>query len=77
MDLNEANKLWFDSQPIDGVSFALNDYVQIRSGKFAGESASIISLISLEPVLYLIELDLPKGGDIEIAQTELEKLLEE
>ena len=73
MDLNEANKLWFNSQPIDGVMFELNDYVYIKSGEFAGEGASIISLISLEPVLYLVELDLPTGGDLKIIQAELEK----
>ena len=76
MDLNEADKLWFNSEPIDGVLFAYNDYVQIKSGEFAGEGASIISLISLEPVSYLVELDLPKGGDIKISQTEIEKTQE-
>ena len=73
MDLNEANKLWYNSEPIDGVLFGLNDYVQIKSGEFAGEGASVISLISLEPVSYLVELDLSKGGDLEIAQSEIEK----
>lgn len=74
MDLNEASKLWFNSQPIDGVLFELNDYVHIKSGEFAGEGASVISLISLKPVSYLVELDLPKGGDLEIVQSELERV---
>ena len=73
MDLNEANKLWFNSQSIDGVLFELNDYVYIKSGEFVEAGASVISLISLEPVSYLVELDLPKGGDLEIAQSELER----
>lgn len=73
MNLNEANKLWYDFQPIEGVLFGLNDYVRIKSGEHKGKCASVISLISLEPIpTYLVELDDFKGGDIKIAESELE-----
>ena len=72
MDFNEANKRWFDLQPITGVLFYYNDTVKIRSGEHKNEIASVISLISLEPVTYLIELA-SGGGDIQIAQWESEK----
>ena len=73
MNLNEANKLWFNFEPIDGVLFGLNDYVRINSGEFAGNGASVISLISLKPTAYLDELDFESGGDLEISQSDLEK----
>lgn len=72
MDLNEANKLWFTSDPISGVLFRYNDYVQIESGEFAGEFANVISLMSIEPVTYLVELHRQTGGDIVVAQSEIE-----
>ncbi|HVE56561.1 MAG TPA: hypothetical protein VNB22_07010 [Pyrinomonadaceae bacterium] len=72
MDLNEANKFWFNSEPIDGVLFGLNDWVRIKSGEYEGKNASVISLISIEPTTYLVELGGWQGGDVIIAQTELE-----
>jgi hypothetical protein len=72
MDLNEANKLWFTSQPIEGILFGLNDSVRIISGEHKGKSASVISLISLAPVIYLVELADWNGGDLEIPQDFLE-----
>ncbi len=72
MDLNETNKLWYESLPIEGVKFGYNDFVLIVGGENAGNHASVISLISLEPITYLVELDLPANGDIIILETELE-----
>lgn len=72
MDLNEANKLWFEFKPIEGVKFGLNDYVHIVGGEYSGSHASVISLILLEPVTYLVELDLPKGGDVIVLESDLE-----
>jgi hypothetical protein len=72
MDLNEANKLWFESKPIEGIKFGLNDYVHITEGEYSGNHASVISLMSLEPVTYLVELDLYTGGDVVVFQTEIE-----
>ena len=75
MNINEANDLWFDFEPIEGVLFGLNDYVRIVSGDYRGSHASVISLVKLEPVTYLIELDLPKGGDLVVIESELEKAI--
>ena len=72
MDLKEANKYWFEFEPIEGVLFGLNDSVRIVRGEHAGQVASVISLVSLEPVTYLVELDWD-GGDIVIAETALER----
>lgn len=75
MDLNEAHKLWYNFEPISGVLFGYNDYVLIKSGAYAGECAkNVISLESLEPVTYLVELDLAdgSGGNIVIAESEIE-----
>ena len=73
MNLNEANKLWYNFEPIESVLFGLNDYVRIISGEFDGSGASVISLTSLEPVTYLVEHDSSIGGDLVISQSELEK----
>lgn len=73
MDLDEANKLWFEFKQIAGVKFGLNDYVQVIKGDYSGNHASVISLISLKPVTYLLELDLETGGDIIVAESEIEE----
>jgi hypothetical protein len=72
MDINDANKLWYESKPIEAVKFGLNDYIHIIEGEYAGNHASVISLMSLEPVTYLVELDLYTGGDVVVSQTEIE-----
>ncbi len=72
MNLSEAHKLWYNFQPIEGVLFRYNDYVQIKSGEHIGKFASVISLESLQPIKYLVELD-SNGGDIIIAESEMEK----
>ena len=74
MTLDEANKLWYEFKPIEGVKFGLNDYVCIVSGKHSGNNGSVISLISLGPIIYLIELGHPSGGDVIIPESELEKV---
>lgn len=73
MDLNEANKLWFEFQPIEGVKFELNEYVRIVDGEYSGNHASVISLMSLAPTTYLVELDLYTGGDVVVGESDLEK----
>ncbi|HEX8248536.1 MAG TPA: hypothetical protein VF599_10215 [Pyrinomonadaceae bacterium] len=70
--MNQAIKLWYNFEPVNGASFGLNDYVRVKSGELAGQGASVISLIKLEPVTYLVELDCASGGDIVIAGSEIE-----
>ncbi len=72
MNLIEANKFWYNFEPIEGVLFGYNDSVLIKSGKYVGKYASVISLESLEPIIYLIELD-SGDGDIIIDESELER----
>ncbi len=72
MILEEVNYLWYNLQPIEGISFGLNDSVRIKSGEYEGQFGSVISLTSVEPIpIYLVELG-NDGSDVEIAQTELE-----
>jgi ribosomal protein L11 methylase PrmA len=68
----ELDNLWFSSQPIPGVAFGLNDSVRIKSGEHAGELAAVISLASLEPTpTYIIELG-SGGGELSVAESDLE-----
>ena len=69
MDLNEANKLWYMFQRIEGIKYGLNDFVRIISGEHEGETGSVISLTSIKPPTYLIELS--SGHDIDIAESDL------
>jgi len=59
-------------RPIDGIRFSYNDFVHIKSGDYAGNDANVISLDSIEPIAYLVELDGARGGDVVIAETDLE-----
>jgi hypothetical protein len=69
---SELDNLWFNSQPIPGVAFGLNDSVRIKSGEHAGELAAVISLAALEPTpTYIVELS-SGGGDIAVAESDLE-----
>ena len=72
MNLDEANKLWFEFQPIEGVKFKLNESVRIVKGKNKGNYAVAISLVSLEPVSYLIELASSPFGDVIVLESEIE-----
>lgn len=57
MNFEEVNNLWYDSKSINGVTFGLDDSVRVISGEYAGKSASVISIISIEPIpIYLVEL---------------------
>jgi hypothetical protein len=70
MDLKEADELWWGQKPINGVRFRYNDCVQVTSGEHEGKDGFVISLISLAPVVYLIELE--SGGDVRITESQLE-----
>nr|QEO74368.1 hypothetical protein [uncultured bacterium] len=73
MNPREFDNLWLSFRPIPGVAFGLNDSVRIKSGEHAGELASVISLESLEPSpVYLVELHSGRG-DVEMAESGLER----
>lgn len=72
MDRPKLDHLWFDSQPIPGVAFRLNDSVRIKAGVYSGEMASVVSLESLEPApVYLVEL--ANGTDLKVTESDLER----
>jgi transcription elongation factor len=72
MNLQEVNERWYNFQPIDGVTFGLNDTVRIKSGDYTGQLGSVISILSVETVpVYLVELG-NTGEDIQVKQSELE-----
>jgi len=68
----EIDELWFNSEPVPGAAFKLNDDVLIASGTFKGEGGAVISLLALErePV-YLVELS--SGADAEVAESDLRR----
>lgn len=73
MNLDEVNKLWYDSKLIEGINFGLNEYIRIVDGEYKGNNASVICLISLEPVTYLVELDLSTSDcDAVVLQSDME-----
>ena len=56
------------------VRFAINS-VRVTAGPHAGRTASVISLVAMEPeVLFILELGSPPWGDIEVPQASIEFL---
>lgn len=70
MNYDEVNKLWYELKPIEGLMFKYNDYIKIKAGEYAGQFASVISLLSIEPITYLVETD--SFGDVSVKETEIE-----
>lgn len=71
MDQRELDRRWFSWEPIEGVQFGLNDSVKIKAGEHSTKGAAVISLLSLSPVTYLVELASGQG-DVEIGESYLE-----
>lgn len=45
-------------RPVPGLTFALNDYVNVIGGEFAGDSGTVISLEEIgEDPVYSVKLD--------------------
>ncbi|HVF44406.1 MAG TPA: hypothetical protein VM936_15385 [Pyrinomonadaceae bacterium] len=66
------DELWFNSEPVPGAAFQLNDDVRITSGTFKGERGAVVSPLALEPeTLNLVELS--SGADAEVAQSGLRR----
>jgi len=71
---NEIEDKWFNSEPIDGVKYQLNNKVKIVKGKFQGETGVVVSLVELSPEpKYNIELS--KGNIIVIIESQTIGLL--
>ncbi len=60
-------------RPIPGVRFEHNDSVRVISGEHKGKTGSLVSLNSLnEDPTFTLELE--SGFDIEISQSEIERI---
>ena len=72
MNIDLVNS-WMSGDRVVGVSFYLNDSVQIEAGPNRGEVGAVISLneIDTEPI-YTIELS--SGADVVVNQTSLRKI---
>jgi len=66
----EIIRKWIGMESVKGISFLLNDSVQVITGDYAGKQGSVISLIDTEPLpVYLVELN--DGKDIRVKQSEI------
>jgi hypothetical protein len=64
-----SNK-WMAREELPGVRFFRNDSVTITSGSESGQTASVISLIEVEPeAVYLVATK--HGNDVRVAQSKL------
>jgi hypothetical protein len=71
VDQNELDRRWFSLEPIEGVKYGLNDAVRITYGEYVGGQGAVISLLSVSPVVYLIELSSVEDASIEESALEL------
>ena len=72
MDQFELERLWADVPGIEGVAFRFRDLVRIKSGEQAGETGTVVALLSLEPIPpYTVELSL-SGKSLTLLQSQLE-----
>jgi hypothetical protein len=72
MDQFELERLWAGVTGIEGVAFRFGDVVRIKSGEHAGETGTVVALLSLEPIpSYTVELSL-SGKSLALLQSQLE-----
>lgn len=69
-DLGQA---FLNREPIPGVLHSHNDYVRVVAGRYAGESGSLVTVLSLDPEPKFI-LESEGQGDIEVLQSELRRV---
>jgi hypothetical protein len=68
----ELESRWVTPEGISGVSYRFSDLVRIKFGEYSGQTAEVISLISLEPEpLYMVVLP-PNEKSVVLPQSELE-----
>jgi hypothetical protein len=68
----ELESRWVTPEGISGVSYRFSDLVRIKSGEYSGQTAEVISLISLEPEpLYMVVLP-PNEKSVVLPESELE-----
>ena len=69
----ELESRWITAEGIPGVSYRFSDRVRIKSGEYSGQTAEVISLMSIEPEpIYVVEIFPPYGKSVVLPQSELE-----
>jgi hypothetical protein len=73
VDEFELEKLWVSVHGIPGVAFRFRDAVRVKSGEHAGEDATVVALLAVEPTpVYVVELSL-SGKNLTLPQPDLER----
>ena len=68
----ELESQWITQEGIPGVNYRFSDLVRILSGEYSGQTAEVISLISIEPEpVYVVVLP-PNEKSVVLPQRELE-----
>jgi len=71
----EIERRFFAGERSERVRFAVNDSVRVTSGPHAGRTASVISLVAVEPeVVFLLEPGTRPSDDMEVPQANIELL---
>ena len=61
---------FLDHAHIDGVQFEHNDHVRIIDGPHAGQSGSLVTVLTIDPQpRYILELE--TGFDVEVLQSQI------
>lgn len=67
----DPHNRWLSGVRLTGVRFIMNDYVEVHSGQYVGESGSVVSVMKFEPnASYIVETE--SGKDIEVREDEIE-----
>jgi hypothetical protein len=72
MDLAHVAQTFLNREPIEGVEFSHNDFVNVVSGDSAGMKGSLVTILTLDPEpRYLVELE--SGVDVPVWQSQLSR----
>jgi hypothetical protein len=69
----ELESRWITTEGIPGVNCRFSDIVRIIAGEYSGQTAEVISLISIEPEpIYVVEIFPPYGKSVVLPESGLE-----
>jgi hypothetical protein len=72
MNLAQVAQTFLNREPIAGVLFFHNDFVNVVSGDSAGLKGSLVTILTLDPEpQYLVELE--SGLDVPVWQSHLSR----
>ncbi|WP_445145032.1 hypothetical protein [Dyella sp. Tek66A03] len=66
----DPGQAFLNREPIDGVLFMHNNYVEVISGKVAGSFGSLVTVLDLEPEPMFV-LELESGFDAQVSQSQI------